>query len=295
MDFIASLTGKSPSTTGAGSEGAMTKAPFNNLPPIVDLNNALVAYLCTKDGCFTSAAGVIGPKYRVDHDISLLVPEFWSRMRVFDRDPAYLIANGFLEPCEDFEYEGRQVLGSRLGYRITDRFQRHFLGRVLSNPAAVFTEDMLRPELQDMALYVESIETLVATQQRVAKQYFEDGSIEYACPPLKALLHIMVEGSYEGKDVNHPEIRELFTHDSMVGSEWYTARLQAQQERDIARAEQTIRNLEGYLHSDHVGPDSDPLGVRDRLAEAREELARRQKPDYLQSLQGTIGLDPLLV
>ena len=39
----ASLTGKSPSTTGAGTEGALTKGPFNALPPIVDLNNALVS------------------------------------------------------------------------------------------------------------------------------------------------------------------------------------------------------------------------------------------------------------
>jgi hypothetical protein len=33
MDFICSLTGKSPSTTGAGSEGALTKGPFNMLVP----------------------------------------------------------------------------------------------------------------------------------------------------------------------------------------------------------------------------------------------------------------------
>jgi len=33
MDFICSLTGKSPSTTGAGSEGALTKGPFNMLTP----------------------------------------------------------------------------------------------------------------------------------------------------------------------------------------------------------------------------------------------------------------------
>ena len=43
MDFICSLTGKSPSTTGFGSEGALTKGPFNALPPVVDLNNALVS------------------------------------------------------------------------------------------------------------------------------------------------------------------------------------------------------------------------------------------------------------
>ena len=36
MDFICSLTGKSPSTTGAGSEGALTKGPFNALAPTAD-------------------------------------------------------------------------------------------------------------------------------------------------------------------------------------------------------------------------------------------------------------------
>ena len=38
------MTGKSPSTTGAGSEGALTKSPFNALPAIYDLNAALLSY-----------------------------------------------------------------------------------------------------------------------------------------------------------------------------------------------------------------------------------------------------------
>jgi hypothetical protein len=29
----------------------------------------------------------MGPKYRVDHDNSMLVPELWCRMRVFEREP----------------------------------------------------------------------------------------------------------------------------------------------------------------------------------------------------------------
>lgn len=45
MDLICSLTGKSPSTTGAGSEGAMTKGPFNALCPTADLNTALVSFI----------------------------------------------------------------------------------------------------------------------------------------------------------------------------------------------------------------------------------------------------------
>ena len=31
MEITSSMTGKSPSTTGAGSEGALTKGPFNML------------------------------------------------------------------------------------------------------------------------------------------------------------------------------------------------------------------------------------------------------------------------
>ena len=82
MEFICSVTGKSPSTTGAGSEGALTKGPFNALPPIIDLNAALVSYLLTGDAVFVTATGYVGPHFRVDHDISLLVPEIWSRMSV---------------------------------------------------------------------------------------------------------------------------------------------------------------------------------------------------------------------
>ena len=86
MDFICSLTGKSPSTTGAGSEGALTKGPFNMLVPTTDLNNALLSYILTEYQGFTSAAGYVGPGKRFDHDISILVPEIWARLEPEDRD-----------------------------------------------------------------------------------------------------------------------------------------------------------------------------------------------------------------
>ena len=114
-----SLTGKSPSTTGFGSEGALTKGPFNALWPVVDLNNALVSAILTGVCGFTTSAGHIGPHFRVDHDVSMLVPEIWCRMRTAERDPRFLIDNGHLEKIEDFTFDGRTVLASRLGYRIT--------------------------------------------------------------------------------------------------------------------------------------------------------------------------------
>lgn len=65
MECTSSMTGKSPSTTGAGSEGALTKGPFNALNQIHDLNNAFVSYALTEYQPFITSAGVIGPNHQV--------------------------------------------------------------------------------------------------------------------------------------------------------------------------------------------------------------------------------------
>jgi hypothetical protein len=277
MDFVASLTGKSPATTGFGSEGALTKGPFNALWPVVDLNNALVSAIVTGYAGFTTSAGYAGPNFRVDHDVSLLVPEIWCRMRVHERDPEFMKAHGYLEPVSDFRLDGRMVLASRLGYRITERFVDHFLGRIFETPDAVFPDAMLRPEKQDLAQFAAGVEAIVETQTRVALQYFEDGSVDAACPPLKALLHIMARGSYEGRGVDAPEIRGLFTREAMLASDWYGERLAVKRARDIALWTRHVAALEAAGRS----PE-----------QARDQLARVSAPEYLEELVGTIGADP---
>jgi hypothetical protein len=277
MDFVASLTGKSPATTGFGSEGALTKGPFNALWPVVDLNNALVSAIVTGYSGFTTSAGYAGPHFRVDHDVSLLVPEIWCRMRVHERDPAFLKAQGYLEQVCDFCLDGRTVLASRLGYRITSRFVDHFLGRIFETPDAVFPEAMLRPEKQDIAQYAAGVDAIVETQTRVARQYFEDGSVDAACPPLKALLHIMAHGSYEGLGVDAPEIRNLFTREAMLASDWYRERLVVKQDRDIALWTRHVSALKA------AGMITEP---------AIRQLARVSAPAYINELEGTIGADP---
>ena len=291
MDYVCSLTGKSPSTTGFGSEGALTKGPFNALPPVIDLNNALVAAILNGHAGFTTGAGSIGPYYRVDHDISMLVPEIWCRMSVEERTPEYLLANGMLEKVEDFEYEGRPVLASRLGYRITGIFAERFLGRVFETPDTVLTEELLRPEKQDLAIFVKGVDAIVESQARVAQQYFEDGSVNAACPPLRALLHLMVHGVYEGMTVDSPELRAMFTLDALLQSSWYRERLETKQRRDIALWQRHVAALEEYCDSAQRSGAFDPA---DRLATARARLARVSAPAYLDELHGTIGADPAL-
>ncbi|CAK0778616.1 PPi-type phosphoenolpyruvate carboxykinase [Gammaproteobacteria bacterium] len=293
MDFICSLTGKSPSTTGAGSEGALTKGPFNALRPTSDLNNALVSYILTGYAGFSTAAGHIGPNLRVDHDISLLVPEIWSRLSAQERSPEWLIAAGYLEKMEDFTHNGRLIEASRLGWRITKRFVHGFLGKIFDAPMAVFTSEMLRPESQDLHVFADGVENIVEAQRRVAQRYLDDGSIEEACPPLKALLHIMAKGRYQGRDVHHPEIRALFTRESLIASAWYQERLEVKQARDIHLWQRHIAYLEAFLARRSHQDVAEQLAITDRLQHARATLERLSGDAYLQSLRGTIGADPM--
>ena len=281
MEFICSMTGKSPSTTGAGSEGALTKGPFNAMPPILDLNNALVSYMLTGYEVFITSAGYIGPHNRVDHDVSLLVPEVWSRMSVEERDPKYLIENGFLEKCEDFEYEGRTVLTSRLGYRITRRFVKTFFGMIFSHPHMVFSEEMLRPEKQDLGQIVDGMDNIVETQRRVAALYFEDGSVDMACPPLKALLHIMCHGHFEGMGLSDPAFRAMFTRESLLSGVWYHEQLAARQQREIALQRRHVDYLEEFLRRAGYAEEAKRMGIAERLAAAKSALADAESPGFL--------------
>jgi len=291
MDFICSLTGKSPSTTGFGSEGALTKRPFNALPPVIDVNNALVSLAVTEYPGFTTAAGFAGPQFRVDHDISMLVPEVWCRMAPAERDPAALIESGCLEKVQDLIFQDRRILASRLGYRITELFVNRYFGRIFETPDSVLTESMLRPERQDMAAFADGVEAIVEAQRQVALEYFHDGSIEAACPPVKAVLHLMAHGNYLGMTSGDPKLRALFTRASVLGSDWYRERLRAKQARDIDLWTRHVRSLSDYGRDPEISRE---LGIEERLAEARRQLDRARSLQYLNELSGTIGVDVAL-
>ena len=293
MEFICSMTGKSPSTTGAGSEGALTKGPFNALPPIMDLNSALVSWLLSGHNGFVTAAGYVGPKCRVDHDVSLIVPEVFCRMEPEEREPKYLIANHYLDKLDDIEYQGKKVQCSRLGWRINIRFVHAFFGRVFNHPHAVFTPEMLQPELQDAAIFADGIANIVETQKRVAKMYFDDGSIAMACPPLKALLHIMLNDTWEGKTLENPEFRKLFTREYLLSSDWYNARLAAKQKIDRQLWQRHVDYLDKFLKRASHAEEAARLDISERLKNARQALNDVGSPSYLQKLRGATGVEPI--
>ena len=250
-----------------------------------------MSYMLTGDDCFSSAAGYIGPKYRVDHDISLLIPEIWARMSAEERRADYLISEGYLEKVDDFEHEGELVAASRLGYRITRRFVLDFFGRVFTNPDSVVPKDMLRPEIQGISDYVDGIANIVETQKRIADHYFDDGSVEDAIPPLKALLNIMSNGHYEGKTLADSEIRDLFNTENIRKYEWYTKRLISKQKNDILYFENQAMYVKGFLEKDTHRGEAERLCLNKRLTKIIDKLHFAKSSKYINFLEGTLGRD----
>ena len=180
-----------------------------------------------------------------------------------------------------------------MGYRITDRFIKRYFGRIFDNPDKVFDRSILQPETQDLDSFADGVKYILEAQQRSARQYFDDGSIEKACPPLKILLTIMAYGNFEGKTERDPEIRALFTRESLLASDWYHERLVTKQQRDIQLWERHQAYLDSYLQE---RPNAELVvgDIRDRQQMVTHVLERLRKPEYLQELVGTLGAEPHL-
>ena len=185
------------------------------------------------------------------------------------------------------------MLASRLGYRITARFARTFFGRMFNHPDRIFTDAMLKPETQDLGLFADGMANVVETQKSVAQHYFNDGSVEMACPPLKALLHIMAHGEYEGRDLQSPKIRHLFERENMMASGWYAERLRSKQAIDTKLWQRHVSYLTKFITKEHYTEEARRLGVEDRLHRARLELKRVTGSAYIEELRGTLGVNPL--
>jgi len=177
---------------------------------------------------------------------------------------------------------------------MTARFATIYFGRIFLHPHSVFTEEMLRPELQDMDVFAESMANIVATHQRVAESYFNDGTIALACPPLKALLEIMAYGkTAEGCGLDSPELRAQFTRDSVLASDWYAARLDAKQRCDEDRLKQAVASLYQFIDAPDNAEVVSRLGLLERRTQVQAERVRAGGAEYRAGLVGTLGVQPL--
>jgi hypothetical protein len=255
----------------------------------------MTSMILTGLGGFSTAAGHVGSYMEVGHDISFLAPELWCRLSPTERDPEYLIRENLLEKIEDIQHQGRTVLASRLGYRITARFIRRFFGRMFDNPDRVFTSTILNPEQQDPDAFADGVDHIVEAQQRVAMQYFQDGSYELAVPPLQAVLSVMAHGSWNGKSISDPEIRRLFTRESMLASDWYRNRLEAKKTVDLRLWRLHLSYLQQFLDENQNSNLTERIDLNARLQQAKARLLYLESDAYRQRIEGTIGADPALV
>ena len=157
----------------------------------------------------------------------------------------------------------------------------------------MFSDTMLRPELQGMADYVDGINNIVEAQRKVALSYFEDGSIEAAILPLKILLHIMAYGHYEGKAISDPSLRNCFSREYVIESHWYKARLRWKQQRELNFLQKQLSELELFLNEPKNSSLVADLDIHGRIESVKKSLLKVNGKEYMQELVGTIGLDPL--
>ncbi len=84
----------------------------------------------------------------------------------------------------------------------------------------------------------------------------------------------------------------MFRREALLSSEWYQDRLRVKQRADAALWRRHVETLEAARAS--MDPlEAQRLELDARLAEARAELSRVKSPEYLGSLVGTLGADPM--
>jgi hypothetical protein len=105
----------------------------------------------------------------------------------------------------------------------------------------------------------------------------------------------MAYGTYEGKTINDPAIRGLFTREALLASDWYQARLDAKAKVDQALWKRHVDYLGTFLTKTNYQGELKRLKIHERIATAKAALAHVNSPAYRESLVGMIGADPELV
>jgi hypothetical protein len=102
----------------------------------------------------------------------------------------------------------------------------------------------------------------------------------------------MAEGQFDGKDLSHPDIRQLFSKEALLASDWYKQRLAIKQQRDMALYQRHVDYLTQFLAQAETRCEPDGIAHCEALlAEARGKLDEVSAPAYLESLWGSLGAD----
>jgi hypothetical protein len=103
----------------------------------------------------------------------------------------------------------------------------------------------------------------------------------------------MAHGEFEGKTLEDPELRAMFSRDAMLNSDWYKARLQSQQESDVEAWKGHVEYLHNFLKKESHQGVASQLQIEARLNTAKSRLEQVSQPAYCDELQGSIGRQPI--
>jgi len=109
---------------------------------------------------------------------------------------------------------------------------------------------------------------------------------------LRALVTVMANGSWKGKTSDDPDLRSMFTRESLVASDWYRERLKTKQRRDANLWRRHRDYLTAFLSRPNYADEARRLGIEGRLRLAEAQLAEVSSPRYVEGLVGTLGADP---
>jgi hypothetical protein len=167
-------------------------------------------------------------------------------------------------------------------------------GRVFLHPHAVFTEEMLRPELQDLDVFVDGVANIVATHQRVAESYFADGTISLACPPLQGGARDHgARGDRRGLGLDSPECVRCFPARACSPATGTPSASTPSKRSDEKRLTRAVASLYEFLDRSENAEVAARLGLVARRAQIQGERVLVGSAAYRAGLVGTIGRQPL--
>jgi hypothetical protein len=103
----------------------------------------------------------------------------------------------------------------------------------------------------------------------------------------------LLNDEWEGKGLDHPEVRKLFTREHLLASGWYAARLKAKQTVDRKLWRRHVEYLDRFLKRASHADEAARLGIAARLERAKKTLGEVESPTYLEKLTGTLGAEPI--
>ena len=85
----------------------------------------------------------------------------------------------------------------------------------------------------------------------------------------------------------------MFDRDYVLNSDWYKERLAVKQQRDIALVERQLSYITTFRNKPENVNCINDLRIDYKISKLKERLNYLKSEEYIKSLVGTIGADPL--